>query len=402
MMAAGPLDGIKIAELATMVSGPYCGKLLADMGADVVKIEPPEGDPSRRCGPFPKSGPHVERSALFLYNNTSKRGVTLNLDTAEGLEVFKRFIRWADVLIDNHPPSYLEGLGLDWEAMCKLNAALVYTSITPYGRTGPRANVKGDELTIIHAGGLGNLMPTRSVDVDRAPVKMGGHPVGYHGGVTAALATMSALLGRMKTGRGGAIDISLQEVILAMIQPNVAGNRYHGSTWSRVPDRPPALGRMKSKDGYIIVGAVEDHHFRAYMELMGNPEWAAAPEWDSMAYRINHQMDIAPMLDEWMLQQTNEDIYHRGAKRGIAMGPIYSAKDVMNSQQYAARGYFVEVDHPEVGKYRYAGWPYQMSATPPRVGRPAPLLGQHNQEVYCTCLGYSSEEFEQLQRTATI
>ncbi len=402
MMAAGPLDGIKVAEFATMVSGPYCGKLLADMGADVVKIEPPEGDPSRRCGPFPKSGPHPERSALFLYNNTSKRGVTLNLGTAEGLDVFKRFLKWADVVIDNHPPSYLESLGLDWDAMCKLNAALIYTSITPYGRTGPRANVKGDELTIIHAGGLGNLMPTRSVDVDRAPVKMGGHPVGYHGGITAALATMSALLGRVKTGHGGAIDISLQEVILAMIQPNVTGNRYHDSTWSRVPDRPPAMGRMKSKDGYIIVGAVEDHHFRAFMELMGNPEWAAAPEWNSMAYRINHQMDIAPMLDEWMLQQTNEDVYHRGAKKGIAMGPIYSARAVMNSQQYAARGYFVEVDHPEVGKYRYAGWPYQMSATPPRVGRPAPLLGQHNQEVYCTCLGYSPEEFKRLQRTGTI
>ena len=401
-MAAGPLDGIKVVEFATMVSGPYCSKMLADMGADVIKVEPPEGDPSRRCGPFPKSGPHPERSAMFLYNNTSKRGVTLNLDAAEGLDVFKRLLRWADVLIDNHPPSYLESLGLDWVAMCKLNTALIYTSITPYGRTGPRANVKGDELTIIHAGGLGNLMPTRSVDVDRAPVKMGGHPVGYHGGITAAFATMSALLGRMKTGCGRAIDISLQEVILAMIQPNVAGNRYHDSSWSRVPDRPPATGRMKSRDGYIIVGAPEDHHFRALMELMGDPEWGSAPEWNSMAYRINRVMDIAPMMDEWMLQQTNEDVYHAGAEKRIAMGPINSAKDVMNSRQYAARGYFVEVDHPDVGKYRYAGWPYQMSATPPRVGRPAPLLGQHNQDVYCNCLGYSPEEFEHLQRTGTI
>ena len=401
-MASGALDGIKVIEFATMVSGPYCGKLLADMGADVVKVEPPEGDPSRRYGPFPKIGPHLERSAMFLYNNTSKRGVTLNLEGVEAPDAFKRFIKWADVLIDNYPPSYLENLGFTWDAMSKLNASLVYTSITPYGRTGPRAGVKGDELSIIHAGGLGNLIPSRSVDVTRPPTKMGGHPVGYHGGLTAALATIAALLGRMKTGRGRAIDISLQEAILAMVQPNVAGARYQGTTWSRVPDRPPVSGRMKTQDGYVIVGAYEDHHFRAFTEVMGNPEWAVAPEWNSQAYRTFHGMDIAPMMHKWMLQQKNDDVYHDSAKKGIPMGPINSAKDVMNNRQYAARRYFVEVDHEEAGKYRYAGWPYQMSATPPRVGRPAPLLGQHNQEVYCNCLGYSVEELGHLQRMRTI
>ncbi len=396
-MAGGALDGIKVVELATMVSGPYCGKLLADMGANVIKVEPPGGDPSRQCGPFPESGPCLERSALFLYNNTSKRGVTLNLDSSEGLEAFKRLLRWADVLIDNHPSQRLESLGLSWGAMCKLNPALVYTSITPYGRTGPQAGIKGDELTIIHAGGLGNLLPTRSVDVSRAPVKLGGYAVGYHGGIVAAVATMAALLGRMKTGRGQVTDISLQEVILALVGPNLASTRYEGTTWSRVPDRPPALGRMKTSDGYIVVGVLENHHFRLLMDLMGNPEWAAAPEWYNRAYRVNHIMEIAPMMDEWMLHQRKDEVHHKGAKKGIAIGPINSAKEVMNDEQYAARDYFVEVDHPEAGKHRYAGWPYKMSATPPRVMRPAPLLGQHNQEVYCTELGYSLEESEHLQ-----
>jgi len=401
-MAGGALSGIKVVELATMVSGPYCGKLLADMGADVIKVEPPEGDPSRQCGPFPKSGPHPERSALFLYNNTSKRGVTLNLDRPEGLDTFKRLLSWSDVLIDNHPSQRLESLGLSWEAMCQLNPALVYTSITPYGRTGPRADVKGDELTIIHAGGLGNLLPTRSVDINSAPVKMGGYAVGYHGGVTAALATMAALLGRMKTGRGQVIDISLQEVILTLVRVNVASNRYHGTSWHRVPDRPPAMGRMQTSDGYIVVGAIEDHHFRALMELMGNPEWGAGEEWDSMAYRSHHLMEVAPMMEEWMLQQRKDEVHHKGARKGIAMGPLNSAKDLIANEQYAARGYFVEVEHPEAGKHRYPGWPYQMSATPPRVGRPAPLLGEHNQEVYCDDLGYSLEEFERLQRLGAV
>ena len=385
-----------------MVSGPYCGKLLADMGANVIKVEPPGGDPSRECGPFPKSGPHPERSAMFLYNNTSKRGITLNPDKPEGLNALKRLLKWADVLIDNHPPQRLESLGLTWKAMSQLNPGLIYTSITPYGRTGPQSGDKGDELTIIHAGGLGNLLPTRSVDVNRAPVKIGGYAVGYHGGITAAVVTLATLLDRMKTGRGRLIDISLQEVILTMVRVNVANSRYQGATWSRVPDRPPAMGRMETSDGYIVVAAIEDHHFRAFTELMGNPEWVAGPQWETLAYRMHHLMDVKPMMEEWMLQQRKDDVHHQGAKKGIAVGPIDSAKDVMANEQYAARGYFVEVEHPEAGKHRYAGWPYQMSATPPQVGRPAPLLGQHNQEIYCACLGYSPAEFERLQHLGAV
>jgi crotonobetainyl-CoA:carnitine CoA-transferase CaiB-like acyl-CoA transferase len=402
VMKVGALNGIKVVELATMVSGPYCGKLLADLGADVIKVEPPEGDPARQCGPFPKNKPHLERSALFLYNNTSKRGITLNLDVPAGLGTLKDLIKWADILIDNHPPQRLESLGLTWDVMRKMNPGLVYTSITPYGRTGPRADVKGDELTIIHAGGLGNLMPVRVFDVDRAPVKMGGYAVGYHGGLTAAVATLGVILGRLKTGRGQLIDISLQEVILALMRVNITSNRYHRTRWNRVPDRPPAMGRLKASDGYIVVGAVEDHHWRALRDLMGTPEWAAGKEWESMYYRIYHLMEIAPLIDEWALKQKKEDIHHKGAKKGIPMGPLNSAKEVMENEQYAARGYFVTVEHPEAGKHKYAGWPYQMTASPPCVYRPAPLLGQHNQEVFCDILGYSSIKLRRLQQSGAI
>jgi crotonobetainyl-CoA:carnitine CoA-transferase CaiB-like acyl-CoA transferase len=392
------LHGVKVLEYSANVSGPYCGKLLADLGADVIKVEPPAGDPSRMFGPFPRTGPDPEKSALFLYNNTSKRGVVLDLDRGEGLDVFRRLLRWADALIDNHPPNQLQDLGLGWETMRGLHPGLVYTSITPYGRTGSRAGAKGDELTLCHAGGLGNLLPARSVDVDRAPVKIGGHPVGYHGGVTAALATLSALLGRMRTGRGQLIDISLQEVMMAMVSPLVAGNRYHNTTWCRVPDRPPAMGRMKTRDGYVILNAFDDHHFRAFRELMGNPEWAAGDEWDSLAYRTHHLKDISPMLDEWMEGQEKDEIHHRAAQKGIPIGPIATAEDVINNKQYAARRYFAEVDHPVAGKHRYAGWPYQMTATPPRAGRPAPMLGQHSEEVCRTVLEYTAAEYEQLSR----
>jgi len=401
-MAPAALSGVRVVEMATMVAGPYCGKMLADLGADVIKVEPRGGDPSREHGSFPDTGLHPERSAMFLYLNTSKRGITLDPEVPEGLEALKRLIRWGDALVDSAPPERLKGLELSWGQMQQLNPGLTCTSITPYGRTGPRSPAKGDELTLIHAGGLGNLLPTRSEDVDRAPVKMGGNPVGYHGGITAALATMAAIIGQRKTGRGRLIDISLQEVILAMVRTSLAGSRYQNSTWRRVPDRPPAMGRMQTRDGYIVAGTPENHHFRAFRELMGNPEWLAGKEWESLAYRSHHLMEVADRIDEWMLQQSKDELHHRGARMGIAMGPLNSAEDLLKDEQYAARGYFTEVEHPEAGRHRYAGWPYKMGQTPPRVQRPAPLLGQHNREVYCNELGYSPEEYERLLHAGAV
>jgi len=380
-MAAAALSGLKVVELGTMVSGPYCGKILGDFGAEVIKVEPNGGDPARLVGPFPeKEEVHPEKSALFLYNNTSKRGVSLDLSVDSDRSIFENLIRWTDVLIDNHRVGHLDAYGLDWKCLRGLNPRLICTRITPYGLTGPRASVKGDELTLTQAGGIGNLLPSRSEDVDRAPIKLGGYQVGYHGGVVAALATLGALLGG-ESNRGTLIDISLQEVLLSLVSPLMASTRYQDSTWRRVPDRPPAMGRMQTRDGYVILNAFDDHHFEAFRRLMGNPDWCQGEEWASMAYRTHHLMDIAGRIDEWMLEQAKDEIHHRAGREGIPIGPINTAEDVMASPQYAAREFFVSVDHPEAGRHRYAGWPYRMAASPPRSSRPAPLLGEHREEV---------------------
>ncbi|MDO9334655.1 MAG: CoA transferase [Dehalococcoidales bacterium] len=398
-MAGVALAGIKVVEYTTMVAGPYCGKLLADLGADVIKVEPPEGDPARAFGPFPDDKPHPEKSALFLYNNTSKRGITLNLKTAEGKELFTRLIQWADALIDNYPPGHLASIGFNDEVIQKLNPRLIHTSITPYGRTGPRAQVKGDELTLAHASGLGNLLPVRSVDTNRAPVKPGGFQIAYQSALNAAVVTMAALIGRGKTGKGRIIDVSMQEAIMGLLRPGIASSRYQRATWSRVPDRPPAMGRMKTSDGYLVLGAVEDNHFRILREMMGNPPWMAGDQWLNMAYRSHHLMDIAPMMDAWMEKQNMKEISEKLAKQGVPIGPINSIKDVMENKQYAFRHYFTEVEHPATGKYKYPGWPYLMTASPPQVSRPAPLLGQHNEEVICRELNYSREGYRQLRKS---
>jgi crotonobetainyl-CoA:carnitine CoA-transferase CaiB-like acyl-CoA transferase len=375
------LEGLKVVEYATMVSGPYCGKLLADMGADVIKVEPPGGDPSRQCGPFPGGVKNPEKSALFLYNNTSKRGIVLNIEKPDGLAAFKKLLLWADVFIDNQPGDYFNKLGLGWDELQKLNPGLVYCSITPYGRTGPRANAKGDELTIMHAGGEANLLPVRSVDLSLPPVKIGGYQVGYTAALQASVAVMAAYLDKMKTGKGRMIDVSMQEVIINLLLGVFHSNRYDGMTWCRVSDRPPAMGRMQTSDGYVVLGALDDHHFHALRELIGMPAWLKDDRWDDRVWRTTHLMDIAQQLDDWMKQQKKKEISQRIGDAGIPVGAVNTAEDVMNYEQYLARGYFTEVDHPKAGKYQYAGWPYKMTASPPKIHRPAPLIGEYTAEV---------------------
>jgi len=380
-MTESVLQDLKVLDMSTMVSGPYCAKLFADMGADVIKVETPDGDPARKFGPFPKNEPHPEKSGLYLYNNTNKRGITIDFSNAEEINTFKQLVQWADVLIDNRPPAFLESVGLGWDALHQINPNLVYTSITPYGRTGPRANAKGDELTLIHAGSLGNLMPGRSSDVDRPPVKMGGYQVGYQGGIVAALSTLAVVTNRANTGGGEMIDISLQEVIVGLVSSMVISTVYHQTTWSRVPDRPPAMGRMKTSDGYVVFAAADDHHFRAFREIMGKPDWIADDKWDNRHYRSHHLMDIAPQMDAWMLTQKKHELHHKLSGAGIPIGPVNTAKEVLESPQYAAREFFIDVDHPEAGKYKYPGLPYISTADIAYPNNPAPLSGQHNEEI---------------------
>jgi len=398
-MAGSTLAGIKVLEYGEMVAGPYCSKLLADLGADVIKVEPPGGDPARAFGPFPDNRPHPEKSALFLYNNTSKRGITLDLNPITGKDLFARLLKWTDILIDNYPIDHLTKLGFNNADICELNPKIIYATITPYGRTGPRADVKGDELTLSHASGVANLMPVRSPDIGRAPVKPGGFQVAYQSAINAAVVIMAAIIGRGKTGTGRVIDISMYEAIMGLLRPGIAGSRYQRSSWSRVPDRPPAMGRMKTSDGYLVLGAAEDNHFRNLREMMGNPLWMAGDKWLNMAYRTHHLMDIAPQMDAWMEKQKKKETTEALASKGVPLGPINSIKDIMENRQYAFRNYFKELEHPVAGKQKYAGWPYQMTASPPKFSRPAPLLGEHNEEVACKELGYSSEEYGRLKKS---
>jgi crotonobetainyl-CoA:carnitine CoA-transferase CaiB-like acyl-CoA transferase len=371
------LSGCRVVELGSMIAAPYCGKLFGDLGADVVKAESRAGDPARREGPFLEERPDPETSALFLYLNTSKRGIVLDLEVAEDQETLRELVRNADVLITDRTAAELARLGLSPTQLAELAPQLVHCSLTSYGLVGPRAETPAGELTLIHAGGLANLLPTRCESTARAPVKMGGSQVGYHGALVGAMTAMAAYYDVRRGGRGRSIDVSLQDVIVAMTSPNVTGNRYQRTTWHRVPDRPPAMGRMEVGDGWVVLNAIDDHHFAELRRIMGEPDWCAGDQWLSLAYRANHLMDIADKLDAWARQQRKHALHELAGERRIPIGPIDSIPEVMESPQYQAREFFVEVEHPVAGTQRYPGWPYKLSASPARARLPAPRLDEH-------------------------
>jgi len=392
-MNPGALDGVSVLEIGTLVAAPYCGKLLADLGADVVKVERPGvGDPARRRGPFPDDAPHPERSALFLYLNTSKRSITLDPATEAGGRIFRELAAEVDILIEDTPPGTLEPLGLGYDELVKTNPGLVMTSITPFGQTGPNRDVRCHPLNVYHAGGHTTAFaPPEEGDL-RPPAKGGGYLGEYDAGLVAALGTLGAVLGRGLTGRGRYVEISKQEAMMGLERVDIArvANDPDNNAF-----RPPVGGLTEAKDGYYMVTPLENHQWQGFMRAMGSPEWSQAEWCQTEIGRMQHAQEIRPHVEAWAAELSRDEIYHRAQAEGTPAGPVRNVAEVREWEQALARDFFVELDHAEAGAQVYPSAPYRFSRTP-WAGRPAPLIGEHNEEVYCDRLGYSRSELAQL------
>jgi len=389
------LGGVKVIEYAENVAGPYCGKLLADFGAEVIKIEGLHvGDPSRKKGPFPGDIPHQEKSGLFLYLNTNKYGITLDLESIAGQEVFTKLINDADILIEDKPPGGMERLGLGFEALRKVNPALIVVSITPFGQTGPHAGYKAYPLNSVHCGMLGYLTPWVSRWPEREPIQPGGHLGEYGCGLSAATATLAVLYLQRFTGKGQHIDISKQEAIIALNRVNAPQFPNEGQSDTRFVNLSGLLGDIvPCKDGHIVFQINETHHWQGFVKLIGSPEWALDPIYLNGEERGKRfRTEIRPRIVEWARDYTKEELYHRGQAANCPFAVVNSPEDVVNSEHLKERGFFVEVDHPAAGKIKQAGAPFILSETPWKIERPAPKLGEHNQEILCNKLGYSKLE----------
>jgi crotonobetainyl-CoA:carnitine CoA-transferase CaiB-like acyl-CoA transferase len=402
---ADALAGVRVLELAQMVAGPHCAKMLADLGAEVVKVEPPgTGDRARAAGPFPQGTPHPERSGLFLYLNANKRGVTLDPATAPGRGLLARLVEWCDVLVEGPPGPRPGDVGLGYETLATRRPELVMVSITPFGDTGPYRGYAASELVTYHASGLGYVTPRGATDPAQPPLKAGGRLAEFFAGLNGAVAAMAALLARRRTGRGQHVDVSMQECLLPMLRRDVAAYRYDGEVASRLTRSWKIAPNdiVPCRDGHVFIAAVEEAQWQRLVELMGRPAWADDPRFQDRLGRAEHWGRLKPLLESWTLARSKAEICRAAQARRIPISPVNTAADILGSPHLVAREFFVDVEHPDAGRWRYPGAPYRLSATPWRVRRRAPRLGEHNDEVYGGWLGHSPDALLTLRGAGAI
>lgn len=403
-MAEGALSGLKLVEYCSFVAGPYCTRLFADLGAEVIKIEPPDiGDEARRRGPFLNDVPHPDLSGLFLYANNNKMGITLNLDSAVGREIFKRLIANADILVEDRPPGEMEEKRLGYETLKEINPSLIMASVTPFGQTGPYRNYKSYHLTTFHASGDGYLLPSNSPNLEREPLKIGGLVGEYDAGTSVAIAILAAYFWRQAGGKGQYIDFSKQEALMQLEKANIS--RFYDDKKS--PSRR-IMGNARDmvincmNNGYMLLEYYQENQWKGLVEAMGNPAWASAEEFKTPDSRQKYAIKLHDNLLPWTMKYTAEELFHKIQGCKTACAPVNSPADVVNSTQIEARGFIVEVDHPVAGKVKYPSWPYRFSKTPATARQPAPLLGQHNEEVLCNRLGYSRQDMVKFKEAGII
>ena len=397
----GALQGVRVVEWGSLVSAPFCGKLLAELGAEVIKVEPPgTGDDGRNSGPFPRGVPHPERSGLFLFANLNKRGVTLNLTDAAGRGLLGRLLESADVFLENQPLELLRQTGLDYASLQVQHPRLVVTSISPYGRSGPYQEYRGYDLTANAMSGLsfGTGHPHRE------PLTTPMHQASYLAGVGGAFATIVALLGRDLTGRGQLVDVAEAQVIGTLLTGyHLPTYIYRGVAGWRSGNRM-RLGLFPNcvlpcQDGYICIDAPQIEQYQRFLALLGEQDWMEEPRYrDRRAMSDQYPAEAESLIAPWFMQRTREEILQACLANRIPCVPVKTFDEVLADPQLNYRDYFQEVGRVEAGGYRYPGPPYRLSETPCRVVRPAPTLGQHNREILGGEVGISEAELAQLVR----
>lgn len=404
-MADKALKDVKVLEIANGIGAAYCTKLLADLGAEIIKIEPPgSGAKSRRRAPYIGNDPHPEKSCIFQYTNTNKLGITLDPSMAEGRKIFLKLAAEADVFVTDLPTQALEALHLTYDELQTNYPSLVMATITPFGESGPYRDHKAYPLNISHVSGTANLYPMPSKDLNREPVMLGGSCEEYDPGIVSAIAVMTALIYQRKSGAGQHIEVSEQESRISMQKLESVVYPVYGKNLSRKAEKLNIFpgGILPCKDGHVITMFLQEHEWQRMLGVMGNPEWSKA-EWNKdFMSRIPHVPEINKHLCDWMKDKTKKEIVDQAQKAKSPIGPVNSPKDVVESDQFNSRNFFVETNHILAGDIKMPGAPCIMSRTPFSIDQAAPLLGQHNHQIFVDRLGYSDQEVARLKETKVI
>ena len=393
----GPLEGIKVIELAQIMAGPTCGMLLADMGADVIKVEKlPGGDDTRSY-----TEPSIRgESAAFMVLNRNKRGIAVNLKKPGGLEVVKRLLADADVVTENYRKGTLEKLGLGYEVLEKLNPRLIYCAISGYGRTGPYADKPGFDLIL---QGFAGIMSVTG-EPGRQPVKSGTSIADINAGILAALGICAALQARARTGRGQVVETSLMEAALQQMYWQAA---IHFATG--VSSGPTGSAHILTEtyqafptaDGWINIGGANQSNWERIARAIGRPELIDDARFRTNGDRMKNLEALVPLIAERTRTRASAEWVREFEAAGVPVGPINKIGDVLADPQVKARDMVVEVEHSRAGKTPAIGLPIKFSETPGKVERGAPVLGEHTEQVLAD-LGYSASAIEQLRKDGAV
>jgi crotonobetainyl-CoA:carnitine CoA-transferase CaiB-like acyl-CoA transferase len=381
------LSHLRILELATGVAGEYCVKLLADFGAQIIKIESPAtGSDTRHSGPFTAAANAPESSGLFAYLNTNKRSACLDVTTSAGKKSLQQLVKTVDAIVDDHAAGYLESLGLGPADLEKRYPQLVVCAISPFGYDAPETLRKAYGLGVFHSSGWGYHSPSEP-DLSKPPLKGAGRfQVDYESGLSAALALAAALYWRGNSGSGQFVDVSKQQSMATLsdyvLAQMVAGTMEVSTRRQAFDLRGPATF-FKTLDGYVYIWLSEPVHWNGLSTLMGQPAWMLDfPErWLELHLNDERIQRCRSHIAEWMKDQHKADVATRAQKLGVPVVAVNTVKDLFESEQMQHRGFFQQVEHPALGKFNYPTVPYHLTETPARIDRPAPLLGQHTEEV---------------------
>jgi crotonobetainyl-CoA:carnitine CoA-transferase CaiB-like acyl-CoA transferase len=404
----------------TQAIGWTCGKLLADLGADVIKIEPPGGDLDRRIGPFYRDDPHPERSLTWFAAHTNQRGITLNLETADGQALWRALVRDADFVVESYPPGFLDQHGIGFRSLSRRYPRLIWTSITPFGQSGPYTHYRASDLVGVSMGGLMYLCG----DADRPPVRPLPSQAHLQAGLQAAVGTLLAHQHRVRSGGGQFIDVSMQQAVSWTIIPT----RQYWQLERLITERG-GPGRAFGDQLRRIIFPCQDGHI-AVMGVMNAREWGPMVAWLASEDRAEDLTDatwailaehagpspltqaaltsaelehVYGVLSRFFLKHTKAELSEEARQRRIILFPVHTTQDLLTHPQLIARNFFQTLEHPELGEtLRYPGPPYQLSRTPCQLRRCAPLIGEHNEAIYGGELGLSRAELAVLMAAGAI
>ncbi|MBN1381034.1 MAG: CoA transferase [Deltaproteobacteria bacterium] len=402
-----PLDHLTVIEIGNNISTAYGAKMLADQGAEVIKVEDPltaEMDRTERILPGDE-----KTGCLFAYINCNKLGVRLNLETEKGQKVLADLVRKADILVEGNRPSRAKELGLDYETLSKINPRLLVASITPFGQTGPYCEYNAYAITVSAAGASSVCIG----EPGRTPLPLPLSQVHFQSAAMAATALLGGILAREFTGRGQHIDISEAEVWITHFTGHaVIAYVFHNRRRIRSGHKTQALfpnGIFHCKDGYISLLAMRGEQWKAYLNILGEgkmPDWYANDErFTRTSFRelnVKYGDELEVLMEKWLMTKTKNEIFELGRINHVALAPVRDIREVLEDPHLNDRKYFVDVDDPQFGRLKYPQSALRFSQTPSAVYRPAPTLGEHNEEIFCKRLGYTKEYVNELAECGVI